>query len=89
MKEGRQRGRDGYKQGAQDSNIYMDLKKKLLTLKDQTAQSSESLMMSFHSSKCTSATTGVISGSEPHHRDPGTDLLSLLWAFHRNGFILA
>lgn len=52
---------------------------KHLTLKDQTAQLSESLMMSFHSSKCTSATTG----------DPGTDLLSLLWAFHRNGFILA
>lgn len=66
----------------------MDLKKKLLTLKHKTAKSSESLMMSFHSSKCTSATTGEISGSEPHHRDPGTDPLSLLWVFHRNGFIL-
>lgn len=78
---GQTKGRDGYKQGAQNSNVCVDLKKKVLALKGKTAQLSESFMMSFHSSKCTSATTGESSGSEPHHRDPGTDLLSLLWAF--------
>lgn len=59
--------------GFEEKTIYFE--------KDKTVQSSESLMMSFHSSKCTSATTGEMSGSEPHHRDPGTDLPSLLWAF--------
>lgn len=35
---GQTKGRDGYKQGAQDCNVCTDLKKKLLTLKDKTAQ---------------------------------------------------